>query len=365
MTIDQIAISLIVFITFALFVYGRWRYDIVAVFSLFILVISDKMIGSEQSSLVLDLNKIFLGFGHPAVVTVGAVLIISTAMKNSGVVDFLSRKIKPYIDKQAAHISGLSFIIAILSGFMNNVGALALMLPVTLKTAWEKKRSPSLLLMPLAFASILGGMITMIGTPPNIIISNVRYEQQNLILNKAIENPNSIEAKYLKQQNIDVDTFKPSSFGLFDFTPVGGIIALLGVVFISLFGWRLIPKDKKKKINGNSLFKIDDYITELRIPENSKFIGLSIKGISKLTNDRLTLFKLIENNKVKLLDTDYIIKKNDLFLAMADPSDLKEVMDEYEVRFTKEMRYRIDSLKENDTTFMEVVVTQDSPLLVG
>ena len=363
MTIDQIAISLIVFITFALFVYGRWRYDIVAVFSLFILVISDKMIGSEQSSLVLDLNKIFLGFGHPAVVTVGAVLIISTAMKNSGVVDFLSRKIKPYIDKQAAHISGLSFIIAILSGFMNNVGALALMLPVTLKTAWEKKRSPSLLLMPLAFASILGGMITMIGTPPNIIISNVRYEQQNLILNKAIENPNSIEAKYLKQQNIDVDTFKPSSFGLFDFTPVGGIIALLGVVFISLFGWRLIPKDKKKKINGNSLFKIDDYITELRIPENSKFIGLSIKGISKLTNDRLTLFKLIENNKVKLLDTDYIIKKNDLFLAMADPSDLKEVMDEYEVRFTKEMRYRIDSLKENDTTFMEVVVTQDSPLI--
>ena len=362
MTIDQIAISLIVFITFALFVYGRWRYDIVSLFSLLLLVVSDKLIGSEQSSLIIDINKIFLGFGHPAVVTVGAVLIISTAMKNSGVVDFLSRKIKPYIDKQAAHISGLSFIIAILSGFMNNVGALALMLPVTLKTAWEKKRSPSLLLMPLAFASILGGMITMIGTPPNIIISNVRLEQQHLILKKALDNPSSIEAKYLKQQNINIDKYEPSSFGLFDFTPVGGIIALFGVVFISLFGWRLIPKDRNKK-TVNSLFKIDDYITEIRIPEDSKFIGLRIKEINKLTNDRLTLFKLIENNEVKLVEPDYIITKNNLFLAMADPSDLKEVMDEYKVRFTKEMRCRIDSLEEKDTTFMEVVVTQNSPLI--
>ena len=362
MTIDQIAISLIVFITFALFVYGRWRYDIVSLFSLLLLVVSDKLIGSEQSSLIIDINKIFLGFGHPAVVTVGAVLIISTAMKNSGVVDFLSRKIKPYIDKQAAHISGLSFIIAILSGFMNNVGALALMLPVTLKTAWEKKRSPSLLLMPLAFASILGGMITMIGTPPNIIISNVRLEQQHLILKKALDNPSSIEAKYLKQQNINIDKYEPSSFGLFDFTPVGGIIALFGVVFISLFGWRLIPRDRNKK-TVNSLFKIDDYITEIRIPEDSKFIGLRIKEINKLTNDRLTLFKLIENNEVKLVEPDYIITKNNLFLAMADPSDLKEVMDEYKIRFTKEMRHRIDSLEEKDTTFMEVVVTQNSPLI--
>ena len=362
MTIDQISISIIIAITFSLFVYGKWRYDIVSLFSLLLLVITDKIIGSEQSSLITDIDNIFLGFGHPAVITVGAVLIISTAMKNSGVVDFLSRKIKPYINNQAAHISGLSFIIAILSGFMNNVGALALMLPVTLKTAWEKKRSPSLLLMPLAFASILGGMITMIGTPPNIIISNVRFEQQHLILKKALDNPSSIEAKYFEKQNIDIDQFKPSSFGLFDFTPVGGIIALFGVVFISLFGWRLIPKDRKKK-TANSLFKIDDYITEIRIPEDSMFIGLKIKEINKLTNDRLTLFKIIENNEAKSIKPNHIITKNSLFLAMADPSDLKEVMDEYKVRFTKEMRHRIDSLKNIETTFMEVVVTQDSPLI--
>ena len=363
MTIDQIAISLIVLITFALFVYGKWRYDIVAVLSLVILVISDKLIGSDQSALIIDINKIFLGFGHPAVVTVAAVLIISTAMKNSGVVDFLSRRIKPYISKQSAHISGLSFLIAILSGFMNNVGALALMLPVTLKTAWEKKRSPSLLLMPLAFASILGGMITMIGTPPNIIISNVRLEQQELILKKALEDPNSMHAHYLNKQMIEMDTFQPTSFGLFDFTPVGGIIALLGVIFISLFGWRLIPKNRKEKADGKSLFKIDDYITEIRIPDDSKLIGLSVKEINKLTNDRLTLFKLIDKDDIKFLSPDYIICENNLFLAMADPLDLKEIMDEFKVRFTKEMRYRIDSLKQNDTTLIEVVITPDSSLV--
>ena len=363
MTIDQIAISLIVLITFALFVYGKWRYDIVAVLSLVMLVISDKLIGSDQSALIIDINKIFLGFGHPAVVTVAAVLIISTAMKNSGVVDFLSRRIKPYISKQSAHISGLSFLIAILSGFMNNVGALALMLPVTLKTAWEKKRSPSLLLMPLAFASILGGMITMIGTPPNIIISNVRLEQQELILKKALEDPNSMHAHYLNKQMIEMDTFQPTSFGLFDFTPVGGIIALLGVIFISLFGWRLIPKNRKEKADGKSLFKIDDYITEIRIPDDSKLIGLSVKEINKLTNDRLTLFKLIDKDDIKFLSPDYIICENNLFLAMADPLDLKEIMDEFKVRFTKEMRYRIDSLKQNDTTLIEVVITPDSSLV--
>ena len=171
MNTDQLAISLIITITFLLFIYGKWRYDVVSLISLFILVLTDTILGGEKSKLVLNTNDIFNGFGHPAVITVAAVLIISQAMKNSGVVDILARKIKPFTNKKEIHIASLSGVIAILSGFMNNVGALALMLPVTLKTAWEQKRSPSILLMPVAFASILGGMITMIGTPPYIIIA--------------------------------------------------------------------------------------------------------------------------------------------------------------------------------------------------
>ena len=186
MSADQFAICLIIITTFALFVWGRWRYDIVSLVSLFILVLVDKILGDNSSQLIEDPSQAFMGFGHPAVLTVATVLIINRALQNSGVVDLITRSVKPFINNQIAHISSLSGVIAILSAFMNNVGALALMLPVTLKTAWEQKRSPSILLMPIAFASILGGMITMIGTPPNIIIANLRKEQQQQILSKAL-----------------------------------------------------------------------------------------------------------------------------------------------------------------------------------
>ena len=191
MSTDQVAISLIIIITFGLFVWGRWRYDIVSVVALFMLVLTDKILGGKSSSLIADPGQVFMGFGHPAVITVAAVLIISRALCNSGVVDLIARQVKPFTKHQAMHITSLSGVVSILSAFMNNVGALALMLPVTLKTAWEQKRSPSILLMPLAFASILGGMVTMIGTPPNIIIASFRQEQQLELKTQALAEASS------------------------------------------------------------------------------------------------------------------------------------------------------------------------------
>jgi len=360
MNIDQIAISSILMLTFILFVKSSWRYDVVSLISLFSLVFVDKLLGSENSSLVLNTNEIFNGFAHPAVITVAAVLIISQAMKNSGVVDLLARQIKPFTKSKEMHISSMSGIIAILSGFMNNVGALALMLPVTLKTAWEQKRSPSVLLMPIAFASILGGMITMIGTPPNIIISTLRQEQQELILNQAMDN-NEIKNYTIEHFGPD---FIPSSFGLFDFTPVGGIIALIGVLFIALLGWRMIPKSIQKTPKSQSLFSIDEYVTEILIPNNSKLIGLSIHEANKVTGDKLTIFRKInKGNKAENIDLNMIINELDGFLIMADPSDLKEMMDEYKFDLSKEVKNRIEALKTEDSTFMEVVITPDSPLV--
>ena len=251
MNIDQIAISTIIFFTFILFTKSKLRYDIVSMIALFTLYSLDILLGNENSNLVVEPNKIFNGFGHPAVITVALVLIISHAMKNSGIVDILSRQIRPLTRKKEIHIASLSGMIAFLSGFINNVGALALLLPVTLKTAWENKRSPSLLLMPVAFCSILGGMITMIGTPPNIIIAIIRQEQQKSIIERAKTDPslNTYIDKYFSAED-----FVPSSFGLFDFTPVGGIIALIGVLFVALIGWRLIPKSIQKSPKTQSLF---------------------------------------------------------------------------------------------------------------
>ena len=147
MTIDQISIFCIIIFTFTLFVWGKWRYDIISIISLCILFVVDMILGGDKSSLIVDTSDIFLGFGHPAVITVAAVLIISCALRNSGVIDLISRYIDPLSKNKIIHITTLSGVVAICSAIMNNVGALALMLPVAIKTSLKRKRSPSILLI--------------------------------------------------------------------------------------------------------------------------------------------------------------------------------------------------------------------------
>jgi len=363
MNVDQITILLIIVMTFLLFIWGRWRYDIVSVIALGTLFIADQVLGGQTSNLIMDETNVFIGFAHPAVITVALVLIISRALGNAGVVELISRQIAPFSKNQVTHITSLSGVVAILSAIMNNVGALALMLPVALKSSLKRKRSPSILLMPLAFASILGGMITMIGTPPNIIISIFRETQLIDLKARALVDVNSLAALYFKAQNIDLEQFQPEAFAMLDFGPVGGSIALLGVLFVALIGWRLIPKTSYKKPGTESLFSINEYITEIRIPEKSKFIGLKVSEIENFTEDRLTIFGWIsEDENVETPRQDHIIQEGDRFQIMADPVDLKVMMDEYDLRFIKLMRERIDSLKDKHTTFKEVLIKPDSPL---
>jgi len=364
MTIDQITIFSIILLTFILFIWGKWRYDIVAIIALCTLFIADQLLGGEQSNLILEPSNIFMGFGHPAVITVAAVLIISRALRNSGVVDVITRYISPFSKYQTVHISSLSGVVSIFSAIMNNVGALALMLPVALKTSIKQNRSPSVILMPLAFASILGGMITMIGTPPNIIISALRKTQYMELKTQAIEDKTSRAAEYFTSQNINIEQFDPEPFGMLDFSPVGGIIAILGVLFVALIGWRLIPKESYKKPGAISLFSMDEYITEIRIAKGCKFIGRKISEIEKYTEDRLAIIGGIsKNGNIYTPRHDQIIQERDRFQIQADPIDLKLMMDEYGLRLTKKMRERIDQLKDEDTTYKEVLITPDSPLV--
>ncbi len=364
MTVDQIAIVLIIVMTFLLFIWGRWRYDIISIIALCTLFIADQVLGGQTSNLITEGSNVFIGFAHPAVITVALVLIISRALRNAGVVELISRQIAPFSKYQVTHITSLSGVVAILSAIMNNVGALALMLPVALKSSIKRQRSPSILLMPLAFASILGGMITMIGTPPNIIIATFRKTQLMDLKARALEDVFSPAAQYFESQNIDVEQFQPEPFAMLDFGPVGGSIALLGVLFVALIGWRLIPKKSYKKPGTESLFSIDEYITEIRIPEKSKFIGLKISEIELFTEDRLTVFGCIsEDESVYPARLDQIIQERDRFQIMADPVDLKVMMDEYDLRLTKLMRERIDRLKDKHTAFKEVLITPDSPLV--
>ena len=335
MTPDQIAVIGLILVMFALFAWNKWRYDVVAVIALVALVALDAILGGETSKLVEEPKRVLEGFGHPAVVTVAAVLIISRALRNSGVVDQISRSVMPFTKNQIPHILSLSLVVMVLSAFMNNVGALALMLPVAMKTAVDRQRSPTILLLPMAFASILGGMMTMIGTPPNIIIANLRAEL----------------------------TDEPA-FGLFDFSPVGGLVAIAGLLFIVLVGWRLIPSKSHKKPGMESLFQIDDYITEISTPNGCKWIGKTVTEVEELVGEKMTLFGFIrKDDKVLPPNPDGIIQEGCRYVVKADPVELQVLIEEHGLHLSTEMRHRIDSLKGENTGFTEAIVTAGSPLL--
>ena len=338
MTLEQgIVLGVIVGI-FGLFAWGKWRYDIVAVIGLFSVVVADvivvKVLRREDSALI-DPESALAGFGHPAVITVAAVLVISRALRNSGVVDLITRQLAPFAKNQTLHIASLCVVAAVLSAFMNNVGALALLLPVALKTANEQGRSPSLILMPLAFASILGGMITMIGTPPNIIISTFRAQEVG-----------------------------GEAFGMFAFAPVGGLVALLGVVFVTVIGWRLIPKDSLKSAGKDEMFALKEYITEVRVPEECSFIGMTLGEVEKDTGEKMMIFGFIKKDgKVMTPNRNNLVRAGSRYLVKVDPVDLKAIMDQSGLRLEKELRSRIDNIEGEDVNFTEVVVTPNSQLV--
>ena len=236
MSQDQAAILAILVATVVLFLWGRWRHDMVALGSLLACVLAGLIPTAEA----------FSGFGHPAVITVACVLVLSRGLQTSGAVDALARGVLPQSESPTLAIAALTGLGAVLSAFMNNVGALALLMPIAVQIAARQNLPPGKVLMPLAFGSILGGMTTLIGTPPNLIVSGFRAKSG------------------------------ADSFAMFDFTPVGLAVAAAGVVFVALVGWRLVPARARAGTEG---FETAAYLTEARIPEKSKAAGMILRDI--------------------------------------------------------------------------------------
>ena len=231
-----------------MFIWGKWRYDIVALMALLIATITG----------IVPTAEAFAGFGHPAVITVAAVLVISRGLINSGLIDAITNQLYKVGSNITLQITALTLTVAAISAFMNNVGALAIMLPVALQMARKNGHPPSLFLMPIAFGSLLGGLTTMMGTPPNIIIALARAE------------------------------YAGEPFRLFDFTPVGFVVALAGILFISLFGWRLLPR-RKGQGSVDALFHIAEYTTEVQITKNSTIAGNRIADLARFEDIEINI----------------------------------------------------------------------------
>lgn len=311
----------ILVITLVLFIWGYWRYDVVALLSLIALV----LLG------IIPPDQAFTGFSNPAVITVACVMVITQAIYNTGALEHLIEFILPMTKNEMAHVFILSFVAAILSAFMNNVGALALMIPVTMETTIERKRSPSMLLMPLAFGSAMGGLMTVIGTPPNILISSFREQATG------------------------------KAFSMFDFTPVGLIVAGVGVIFISLIGWRLVPQRRKTPRKSDEVFKIEDYITEIKIPEGSIVEGKSVKELETLTEGDFVIVGLIRGKKKRLvLRPSEELRANDILIIEASHSDLENLIKAGGLELLHDQTVSSDMLRSQEIRIVEAVVPQGS-----
>jgi di/tricarboxylate transporter len=321
MTGDQLIVFATLALVLVLFIWGRWRYDLVALFALIVV----------SAAGLIPAADAFAGFGHPAVITVAAVLVVSRALFNSGMVDYLVRFMSRAGDNQFVQLTVLVIAVTVCSGFMNNIGALALFMPVAIRMARKNDLSPSLFLMPLAFGSLLGGLITQVGTPPNIIISTFRE-------GTPIGEP----------------------FRMFDFTPVGAGVALAGVLFILLIGWRLIPQ-RKGKLSRSELFEIDDYITEILVPEKSALTGKRLRDLEEITEgDIVVVSHVRDGQKFPAPSPRRTFKEGDILIIRAGAEDLQELLDATGLELEESNKSGEEALSSDEVTVMEATITKNS-----
>ena len=323
MTIQQWIIFGTLLLTLVLFITGRWRYDIVALIALLIVTLTG----------LVPVNRAFSGFSNPAVITVAAVLVLSRGLQNSGIVEWIGQKLSLLKGGITIQLAALTLITTFLSAFMNNVGALALLLPVVLDLARKKQLPASALLMPISFASLLGGMTTLIGTPPNIIASSFRQQTG------------------------------AEPFGMFDFSPVGVGVAAAGLLFIVLLGWRLIPL-RRSKSGADSLFEIENYITEVQVPEGSSLAGKTLREIGDFTKAQAIIIGLVRGRERRMEPSAHtVLEPNDILILSADTDNIKKLVEASGLVFVGSQPIGEVNLESEDVTIMEMVIMPNSLML--
>ena len=285
MELAQLLIFAVLAITVALFLSGRWRHDMIALASLLACV----LLG------LVPTDETFNGFGHPAVITVACVLVLSQALQATGAVDVLAMKVLPKQAGPTLTITALTALAAILSAFMNNVGALALLMPIAIQVASRIQVAPGQILMPVAFGSILGGMTTLIGTPPNLIVSGFRAETAE------------------------------RGFAMFDYSPVGVLVALVGVLFVALIGWRLVPV--RNRADASS-FETGKYLTEIRITKESKLVDIPLRELEKKLEELdAQVVGIVRNNyRAPSPPGYYRLVDQDVLIIEAEPESLGSLL---------------------------------------
>lgn len=321
LTTDQAAAIAVVVVMLGFFIWDRWRYDLVALAALLAAIAVGIVPG----------DKAFVGFSDQVIVVIAAVLVVSKAIAGSGVLDRVVRRLLSGVESPSLQIGLLSAAVAFLSAFVKNVGTLGIFMPIAIQVARRSKQSPSIYLMPLAFASLIGGTITQIGTSPNLLISTVR-------------------------QDISGQPFR-----MFDYAWVGLPLTLLAIVFLSI-GWRLLPKDRKGAPTAEEKFSIEDYTTELLISDDSPFVGKSVGDLEK-AGDVVVTAVIREGGHNYVPSPHWPLYAGDIVVVQAEPTALKNLVDEAKLGLVHASELRKTASDQDELSTVEAVVGADSPLL--
>jgi di/tricarboxylate transporter len=286
MTLDQTLAFAVLAGMMALFIWGRLRYDLVAILALLAAV----FVG------IVPYNKAFSGFSDDIVIIVASALIASAAVARSGLMGAMLQRVSPYVVSVQAQVVVLVTAVTILSAFVKNIGALAMMIPIAFQMARRSNASPSCFLMPMAFGSLLGGLITLVGTSPNIIVSRLRAEM----------------------------TGQP--FGMFDFTPVGLGLAGAGVMFLA-FGYRLLPGGRRAAATMDQALDVQDYMTEARVTPGSAMVGKTVRDLAKVLEDEVTITGVVRNKTQRQAPLpDTVLREGDIVLLEGEPQALERAV---------------------------------------
>ena len=319
MSTEQFLLTITLVSLLALFIWGKFRYDALSMGALVVLVILG----------VIPSTDAFVGLSHPAVITVALVLVISQGLKNSGLTGLVGKLIGGKQFTEFQFLIVLLFIAAFLSSFINNIGALAILLPITLNICQRLEWHPAKFLMPLSFACILGGMNTAIGTPPNIIISEYKA---------------SIGA---------------TGFNFFDFSYVGLAITILGLLFITFIGVKLIQLRDQKNI-GSSLINLKGYLFEVRIKENSELVGRTLSRFKKIAGEDFEIIGVVnDKGAVSKVKNNTKIKANQILVIKCPPDDIGAILERFDLRIPKELHYFDD----DDLEEIEAMIIPGSRLI--
>ncbi|OYQ87731.1 hypothetical protein B9T21_05595 [Wohlfahrtiimonas chitiniclastica] len=284
LTNDQLAALTVLILAFLAFLSGRIRYDFVALGALLALVILG----------IVQIPDAFKGFSHPAVISVTSVLVLSHAIGKTGITYHLSKRLSYFSSSPSMLILTLAGLVAFFSAFMNDVGALALIMPIAIQLCQRYDISPAKVLMPMAFASLLGGTITVIGTPPNLIVSNYR------------------ESIGLK------------AFSMFDFAPTGIVITIVGLIYLAAFGWRLIPNRRSE--SAHNKFTTDNYLLEAKVEQGNKIADQTVADLEEISENTVKVVVIIRGaRRIIAPSQEELIRANDTLLLEGQPEELKQL----------------------------------------